>query len=260
MNQRNKFLSNFIAGLIELGEFGGYAVRVICAFPSVFHYRKEFCFQIVKVGIQALPIIIMTGFFMGAITGIQLGAAMNYIIRDSAFLISGGVVLALVREMIPVLTALVVVSRICSSVTAEIGSMVVTEQIDALRVMSVDPEKYIAVPRVLTGLLTIPIMGTMAIIAGILGSWVTMFLVHHVPTYVFFDTGLNILILRFYMEAFFKLALFGLLLLLIATFYGFRTSGGSVGVGVSTVKSVVISTFATILLDYVTGTLFLMIP
>jgi len=260
MKQDNKFMSSFIAGLTELGEFGAYAIRIILAFPSILKYRNEFLLQIIKVGIKALPIVIMTGFFMGAITGIQLGAAMNYIIRDSAFLISGGVVLALVREMIPVLTALVVVSRICSSVTAEIGSMVVTEQIDALRVMSIDPEKYIAVPRVLTGLITIPIMGTMAIIAGICGALLTMYLVHHVPTYVFFDIGLRILILRFYIEAFFKLAIFGFLLLLVATFYGFRTTGGSVGVGNATVKSVVIGTFTTILLDYVTGTLFLMIP
>ncbi|MGL4388721.1 MAG: MlaE family ABC transporter permease, partial [Brevinema sp.] len=194
----------------------------------------------------------------GAITGVQLGAAMNFIIRDSAFLISGGIVLGLVREMIPVLTAMVVVSRMCSSVTAEIGSMVVTEQIDALRVMSIDPEEYVALPRIITGLITVPIMGSIAIALGILGASFSMSVLYKVSPHSFFSSGLDILLLRFYLEALLKLALFGFLLLLIATFYGFRTTGGSVGVGTATVKSVVVGTVVTILLDYVAGTFFLM--
>ncbi|MGL5956666.1 MAG: MlaE family ABC transporter permease [Brevinema sp.] len=248
-----------LKNIIELGEFGAYTVRIIKGFPTVIKYRREFLLQMVHVGISAMPIIGITAFFMGAITGVQMGGAINYVISGSAPLVSGGVIIALVREMIPVLTALVVVSRICSSVTAEIGSMVVTEQVDALRVMSVNPEEFIGVPRVLTGMLIVPIMGTIAIIIGILGSWMSMALIHGVPTYSFFQNGLSILILRFYIESFFKLTLFGLILLLIATFYGFRTIGGSVGVGNSTVKAVVVGTFTTILVDYVAGTFFLMI-
>lgn len=243
----------------ELGEFGAYSIRIIKGFSTILKHRKEFLLQMVHVGISSMPIILTTSFFMGAITGIQMGAAINYVISGAAPMASGGVVIALVREMIPVLTALVVVSRICSSVTAEIGSMVVTEQVDALRVMSVNPEEYIGVPRVLTGLIVIPVVGTIAIIIGILGSWMSMALIHNVPTYTFFETGLSILILRFYIESFCKLALFGLVLLLIATFYGFRTQGGSVGVGQSTVKAVVVGTFTTILIDYIAGTFFLML-
>ncbi len=249
----------FERAFIELGEFGMYSIRIIKAFPSVFKYRKEFFIQLTGIGISSMPIIIMTGFFMGAISGIQIGGAINHVISGSAIIASGGVVIALVREMIPVLTALVVVSRICSSVTAEIGSMVVTEQIDALRVLSVNPEEYIAVPRIITGMVAVPLIGTMAIIVGIIGAWMSMLLVHQVPTYSFFQSGLEILILRFYIESILKLILFGLVLLLIATFYGFRTTGGSVGVGQSTVKAVVTGTFTTILLDYVMGTFFLML-
>ncbi|MGL4562201.1 MAG: MlaE family ABC transporter permease, partial [Brevinema sp.] len=155
--------NKFFAMLIELGEFGAYVVRIFKCIPSIIKYRQELMLQIIRVGIMAMPIIVIIGFFMGAITGVQLGAAMNFIIRDSAFLISGGIVLGLVREMIPVLTAMVVVSRMCSSVTAEIGSMIVTEQIDALRVMSIDPEEYIALPRIIAGLITVPLMGSVAI-------------------------------------------------------------------------------------------------
>ena len=251
--------SKIFAALIELGEFGAYVIRIFKGFPSVIKYRKEFLLQIVHIGVSAMPIICVAAFFMGAITGIQIGAAINYVMTGSASLVSGGVVIALVREMIPVLTALVVVSRICSSVTAEIGSMVVTEQIDALRVMSINPEEYIGVPRVLTGMITVPIIGTIAIIIGILGAWMSMLLIHGVPTYSFFQSGLSILILRFYIESFFKLTIFGLILLLIATFYGFRTVGGSAGVGNSTVKAVVVGTSTTILVDYVVGTFFLML-
>ncbi|MGL4366707.1 MAG: MlaE family ABC transporter permease [Brevinemataceae bacterium] len=255
MLKQNKFF-----GLLsELAEFGIYAIKIIKVSPSIIRYRAEFLRQIIKIGIDAFPIITITGFFMGAITGIQLGAAMNYVINESAFLISGGIILALVREMIPVLTALVVVSRICSSIAAEIGSMVVTEQIDALKVMSVSPEEFIAVPRILTTIVTVPILGTFAIIVSIIGAWLTMLFVHHVPTYSFFTDGLSILTLRFYMEAFFKLMIFGWILSTIATFYGFRTEGGSVGVGQSTVKAVVVGTFATILLDYIVGTFFLLL-
>ncbi len=245
--------------LIELGEFGAYSLRILKGFSTIFKYRKEFLLQVVHIGISAMPIICIASFFMGAITGIQMGAAINYVISGSASLVSGGVVIALVREMIPVLTALVVVSRICSSVTAEIGSMVVTEQVDALRVMSINPEEYIGVPRVLTGMITVPIIGTIAILIGIIGAWISMLLIHDVPTYSFFQSGLSILILRFYIESFFKLTIFGLILLLIATFYGFRTVGGSAGVGNATVKAVVVGTGTTILVDYVVGTFFLML-
>ncbi|MGL4677565.1 MAG: MlaE family ABC transporter permease [Brevinema sp.] len=255
MTKKQQWMNN----ITELGEFGSYTMRIIKGFPTVMKYHREFLLQIVHVGISAMPIIGITAFFMGAITGIQMGGAINYVISGSASLVSGGVIIALVREMIPVLTALVVVSRICSSVTAEIGSMVVTEQVDALRVMSVNPEEFIGVPRVLTGVLIVPMMGTIAIIIGILGAWIAMVLIHGVPTYSFFQNGLSILILRFYVESFFKLTLFGLILLLIATFYGFRTIGGSVGVGNSTVKAVVVGTFTTILVDYVAGTFFLML-
>ncbi|MGL5721600.1 MAG: MlaE family ABC transporter permease, partial [Brevinema sp.] len=146
----------FRSFLVELGEFGEYTANVVRSFPSIVRYRHEFLMQIVKIGVGSLPIVASTGFFMGAILGIQLGAAMNHIIRGSASLISGGVVLAEVREMGPILTALIVVSRVSSSVTAEIGSMKVTEQVDALRVMSVDPIEYLAVPRVLAGMLVVP--------------------------------------------------------------------------------------------------------
>lgn len=247
------------AFLVELGEFGAYVAQITKSFPSIIHYRKDFVLLVMKIGIRSLPIVVSTGFFMGAILGIQLGAAMNHLISGSASYIAGGVVLAHVREMGPVLTALVVVSRICSSVTAELGSMKVTEQIDALRVMSVDPVEYLAVPRVLTGILVVPILGIMNIFAGIFGSWMTMNLVHKVTTQDFINNALSILLLRFVIEAVLKLMLFGWLLLLIATFYGFRTEGGSVGVGAATVKAVVVGTFSTILLDYVAGTLFLLI-
>ncbi|MGL5721302.1 MAG: MlaE family ABC transporter permease [Brevinema sp.] len=249
----------FRSFLIELGEFGEYTAHVVRSFPSIVRYRHEFLIQIVKIGVGSLPIVASTGFFMGAILGIQLGAAMNHIIRGAASLISGGVVLAEVREMGPILTALIVVSRVSSSVTAEIGSMKVTEQVDALRVMSVDPIEYLAVPRVLAGMLVVPIIGLINIFVGILGAALSMNLVHQVPYTEFFSTGLSILLLRFHVEAMLKLLIFGFLLLLIATFYGFRTQGGSVGVGASTVRAVVVSSFCTILVDYIAGTLFLLI-
>ncbi len=245
--------------LIELGEFGAFSIRIIKGFPTVIKYRREFMLQIVQVGISSMPIIAIISFFMGAITGVQTGGAVNYIFSGAASLASGGVMIALVREMIPVLTALVVVSRICSSVTAEIGSMVVTEQIDALRVMSVNPEEYIGVPKVLTGMIVLPLMGSIATIIGIIGGCISMNVIYDVPIYTFFQNGLQILILRFYIESFFKYMFFGLILLLIATFYGFRTVGGSAGVGQSTVKAVVVGTFTTILVDYVLGTFFLML-
>ncbi len=251
--------SNIQKSMIELGEFWAYFFRIISYFPSAVKYRQEFWLQVVHTGIAATPILVITAFFMGAITGVQMGGAINYIIYGAAPMVSGGVVIALIREMVPVLGGLVIVSRVCSSVTAEIGSMVVTEQIDALKVMSVNPEKYIGVPRVLTGLIVMPIIGTLAVIVGIIGAWMSMTLMYDVPTPVFWETSLSMVILRFYIECLVKMAFFGLVLLMIATFYGFRTEGGSVGVGNSTVKSVVVGTFTTILLDYVLGTFFLVL-
>lgn len=210
------------------------------------------------IGVKSILVVLSTGFFMGLIMGLQLGDALESIITGTSQYISGALSVSLLKELGPVFTSLIVVSRVCSSVTAHIGTMKVTEQIDALRTFGINPVGFLVTPRVIAGMISLPILGFMSILASMLGAWLMLSIGQEIPTAVFIEVAQLPLKIRYVFESVAKMVIIGGFILEISTFYGFQAQNGAAGVGEATIKSVVVSSFMVILLDYILGAIFIL--
>lgn len=202
--------------------------------------RKIFLQQMVQVGIDSLPIVLLIGLFTGMVIGIQVSLQF---VRFGALSLLGGIeALAFARELAPVLTGVVVAGRVGSSFAAEIGSMKVTEQIDALKAMAVNPISYLVVPRFLACLLMLPILVLFSNVIGLIGG----FLMAHVYTKIDLNTFVDSISLLVKMRDFagglLKAVFFGIIIAITGCYKGLNVTGGASGVGQATTASVVVAT------------------
>ncbi|MCS6797441.1 MAG: ABC transporter permease [Myxococcota bacterium] len=205
------------------------------------------------VGTGSLFIVGLTGTFVGMVFGIQLVDGFRQFGAENQV---GAVVgLALARELAPVFAALMVSSRAGSAMTTELGSMRVTDQIDALTTMAVHPVQYLVVPRLLAGLVMTPVLTMLFNLVGLAGAWLVCVQMLGLDPGVFLDK------VRWYVDAddlgqgLLKAAVFGFTIALIACRHGFWASGGAAGVGRATNRAVVQSAVAILVLDYVVTSL-----
>jgi phospholipid/cholesterol/gamma-HCH transport system permease protein len=242
----------------DLGQFTRFSIEAFKYFPKNILKPREIFQNVFSIGVESLPVVLTTGLFMGLIFGLQLGNAMEAIIAGTAQYISGALSLSLIKEIGPVFTSLIVVSRVCSSVTAHLGTMKVTEQIDALKTFAVNPVDYLVTPRVLAGIISLPLLGFFSILVSLFGSWLMISALYDVPNSVFLEVAQIPLKTRFIYESVFKMAIIGAVLLLVSTYCGFQTKEGAAGVGKSVIRSVVVSSFLVIMLDYLLGAVFML--
>ncbi len=218
-------------------------------------FRKPFIFrnfvrQSVRIGVNSLPVVIVTAIATGMIMALQTGYYLDMRLKGASQYMGGIVAVSIVREMGPVLTALIVAGRIGSAIAAEVGTMKVTEQVDTLITLSANPIQYITVPRFLAGMITMPMLVLLADIVGIIGGGVVCHyaLGQTVNTYIesvaiFLDLGsIN--------GGLLKAMMFGICISVISCSVGFSTTGGAEGVGKSTTKAVVLTSMAILILDY----------
>jgi phospholipid/cholesterol/gamma-HCH transport system permease protein len=209
---------------------------------SVFFRQMEF------IGVRSLPIIALTGTFTGMVFALQTGYAFRQF--NAQIFVGSTVGLALTREIAPVFTALMVAARAGSAMAAEIGTMKVTEQVDALSAMAVNPIHYLVVPRVIASILMLPLLAGVFSYIGIVGAYFVAVHLLHIEPVVFTEK------LTYYVDVddvvggLIKAAFFGAVLGLVSCQRGYRTSGGAEGVGRSTTQAVVISSVAILVLDY----------
>ena len=241
----------------ELGQFAVFSKEALIHIPYNIRHPGEFLANILQLGVKTVPVILLTGFFSGMILGLELSSALEAVIAGTSQFIGGALSLALLKEMGPVLTSLIVVSRVCSSVTAHLGTMKVTEQIDALKTFAVNPIRYLVSPRVLAGIVSLPILGLMSILASFLGGMLMVTGVFGTNINEFWEIAQYPLKIKYVITSIVKMSIIGGVILLISTYDGFHTKGGAAGVGDATIKSVVTSSFMVILLDYLIGTLFI---
>lgn len=207
------------------------------------------------VGVGSLMIVLLTGVFTGAVFAIQTAVAFE--IFNAKSLIGGSVALALVRELAPTLTALMVAGRVGSAMTTELGTMRVTEQIDALEVMAVDPVHYLVAPRILACIVTMPLLTTGFNAVGLFGAYLVATGMLGIDDAMFFS--------RIYLWirpddiwiSLVKGLHFGAAIGAIASYKGFFATGGSRGVGLATTSTVVTSSIVVLILDYVVTTLWM---
>ena len=224
---------------------------IISAFLGLFkspRYFKETIAQMDSVGVGSLPIVILTGFFTGGVLILQTFPTFQYYsIQDQA---GKSVATSLIRELGPVLSALMVSGRIGSAIAAELGSMVVSQQIDAMRALGTDPNRKLVAPRILALVLMLPLLTVAADIFGILGGGI-------VATGIFnYDYNAYMTSVRFgittedIVGGVIKPLFFGLIIGSISCYKGLSTTGGTVGVGRSTTNAVVLSSIVVIIFDF----------
>lgn len=237
----------FVEELGLVTRFGGRALASVLTPPPRF---GQFVDELHRLGVLSLVIIVLCGTAVGAVLGLQ---GYNTLVRFGAADSLGAVVgLSLIRELAPVLTALLVTGRAGSATTAEIGTMVVTEQLDGLRMMSVDPVHYVVAPKALAMIAVMPLLSALFTVCGIFGGYLIgvrvmgldagRYMSSLQDAVVFHDDVLGSLL---------KALVFGALVGLIATYRGFTTRPTSAGVSAATTSTVVVSSVSILVFDYV---------
>lgn len=218
-------------------------------------YRKFgfFIEQIHSQGVKSISIVLFTSVFMGMVTAYQAYYQGQNYMPD--VYIGMAVTKALFIELGPLIVGLVIAGRVASSIAAELGTMKVTEQIDALEALAINPIEHLVVPRVFAGIIVLPILTIIAEFTGIIGGWMLSVYSLNISHAVFWrGVRLDYIPITLY-GGLIKSMTFGLTLTLMGCFYGLRAKGGAEGVGEATTKAVISSTILILFLDYVVSRL-----
>lgn len=234
--------------LTPLGEIGYLLLQIFQNLRFVWKDRRRIFYQLDHIGVESIPLVLIVGLFAGAIISWQ--AAYQFKGMVSLTVLGGQVARVVFMEMAPILTALVIAGRIGASITAEIGSMKVSEQIDALRTLAIDPVRYLVLPRFLGLSLMMPVLCFFAVCIGLLGAYgvATYFL--DVSFQTFFQSVKDFFRLSDLLGGLLKASFFGILIVLIACYKGLSTTGGAKGVGRSTISSFVNSAVSILIADF----------
>ena len=230
----------------ELGEFLFFTKEF---FHWVFQrpFRSRLVIEQMEfIGVKSLPIILLTGAFTGMVFGLQTGYAFR--LFNAGSFVGSTVGLALTREIAPVFTALMVVARCGSSMAATIGTMKVTEQVDALMTMAVNPIHYLVVPRVIASFLMMPLLAGVFIGIGTLGAYLVAVGLLNIDPQAFMQKLTYYVDMDDVMGGLIKAAIFGFFLSMISCERGYRTTKGAEGVGLATTQAVVISSVSILML------------
>jgi phospholipid/cholesterol/gamma-HCH transport system permease protein len=204
--------------------------------------------QMEFVGVQSLFVVILTGAFTGAVLALQSYYAFRLFTAES--LVGVAVGLSMTRELGPVLTSLMVAARAASAMAAEIGTMRITEQIDALVTMAVSPVNYLVTPRLIAGTLMVPILTVVCDVTGVIGGYVVGVALLDIPGGTYLSRMWEAVYVEDLVDGLIKSVVFGLLLSLIGCYKGLYTQGGAEGVGRATTEAVVWASISIIAANY----------
>lgn len=226
-----------ISVLYYLGGLANLAVQTVyLTFKPPYKY-SHILEQSKKAGYDSLPIIAVISLFIGFIFALQSAYFMQRI--GSEMYIASLVAMAIVRELGPVITALVVAGRVGASNTAELGSMQVTEQVDALETLATNPIKYLVVPRFVALSIMLPVLTLFANLIGIMGSYLICVFKMGITSSMYMNITFSSLVYKDLFTGLFKAWIFGMVIALVSCYEGFNVEGGATGVGQATTRSVV---------------------
>jgi phospholipid/cholesterol/gamma-HCH transport system permease protein len=244
----DRFGRAVLAGVEEMG-------KVILLFISVLSWMfrpplklHNIFRQMEFVGVKSIFVVVLTGTFTGMVLALQSYHGFRMFSAES--LVGGTVALSMTRELGPVLTALMVTARAGSAMAAELGTMRVTEQIDALYAMAANPVKHLIVPRVIAGVLMTPLLTVVSDFVGVLGGYFVGVHILGINPGVFLKNITRLVDLNDIYNGLVKAACFGLILSLIGCYKGFNTYGGAEGVGRATTEAVVLASITILISDY----------
>lgn len=241
-----KNVMSFLSGVGKLSAFIGKAIAH-CFLPRFF--PAQLWRQIIDIGYYSLPVVGMTALFTGMVLALQSYTGMTRFNAESA--IAGIVVLSVTRELAPVLAGLMVAGRIGAAIAAEIGTMRVTEQIDALSTLSVNPFKYLIAPRLIAGTLMLPVLVLVGDLIGIYGGYIVA--VYHLGfspgSYI--NQSWDILESIDVISGLIKAAVFGFIVAIMGCYHGYYSQRGAQGVGAATTNAVVSASILILIFNYI---------
>ncbi len=212
------------------------------------HYGADIVRQMDFIGFGSLPIVVLTGFFTGAVLALQTASTLATFGETS--LTGQLVMLSLVRELGPVLTSLMVAGRNSSGIASELGSMVVSQQIDAMRALGTDPSKKLVTPRLVAVVLMLPLLTVIADFMGLLGGFTTSFFIIQMNPSQYWYSAYHALSFEDMFQGLAKPLVFAFIVALVGCYYGLKTSGGTQGVGRSTTQAVVAASVLILICDF----------
>ena len=238
-------LKEFVASVQEFFLLTGRAIRNIFRSP---HYTDDIFMQMDVIGVGSLMIAGITGFFGGAVMALQMSKALSTYGQVSK---TGAIVsLTLVREFGPVLTGLMVAGRNASGIASELGSMKVTEQIDAMRALGTDPIQKLVTPRLVATCIMLPLLTVIADFIGMCGGFIVAELFLGLPAKLYWTSVWQILVWPTdVIQGLLKPLVFAVAISMVGCYFGLRTTGGTQGVGRSTTQAVVAATILIFVLD-----------
>jgi phospholipid/cholesterol/gamma-HCH transport system permease protein len=234
--------------LEEIGD-----ITILSAQTLLYSLRGNFSFrdllaQMVRVGIDSLPVAVVTAAFVGMVFAVQIASEF---VKFGAGNVVGGVMgIAVARELAPALTAVVIAGRVGSAFAAEIGTMAVTEQIDAIYAMGSDPIKHLVVPRVIASTFMLPILTIFADLVGFFGGYLVAVYVIGINSFGYMDSASSFLSMNDITGGIIKAVFFGMIISVIGCYMGLKTNGDAKGVGEATTNSVVYSLMAIFVANY----------
>jgi phospholipid/cholesterol/gamma-HCH transport system permease protein len=236
------------SALTEVGRFFLILWRTLVWTPRRPWDVRELVRQMMKVGVQSVPVILLTTLFTGAVMALQTFTTLRRFHAESY--VGSLVALSMVRELSAVLGGLVVAGRAGSAMGAELGTMRVTEQIDALEVMATDPIHYLIVPRVWATTVMLPLLVMLGNALGIFGGYLVSVVLMGANPVAYLENTFQFMDLADLTSGLIKAAVFGLLIAVIGCQKGFYTSGGAEGVGRATTRAVVTASIAILISDF----------
>jgi phospholipid/cholesterol/gamma-HCH transport system permease protein len=225
-----------LADIQDYSEMAGRSLANLATGPR---YFQDILDQMDDIGVGSLPIVLMAGFFIGAVMVLQTGSQFT---RFGQTALTGDVVaIALVRELGPTLTGILVAGRSASGIASELGSMLVTEQVDAMRAMGTDPSRKLVTPRVVAGILMLPLLTALNDFIGLLGGCVASVFSLRLNAVEFWTRAINALDFADIMQGMMKPLVYGFILATVGCYKGLTVRGGTQGVGRATTQAVVVA-------------------
>ncbi len=235
--------------LFHVGSFGKLIYRTLLALTDVRTYAGLVVEQMMLIGVRSLPIVAYISIFMGMVTALQ---SVKQFTQTVPLYIAGTVVeKAILQELASAMTALVLAGRVGAAIAAEIGTMKVTEQIDALEAMAFNPVAYLVVPRLLAGIVMVPVLTVFSAAIGILAGWLTSISLTELTTFEFFKGAKMFVTWRDFALPLSKAVLFGASIIMVACYQGLNARQGAEGVGTAATNAAVSACLLILTLDFV---------
>ncbi len=237
---------------LEIGRISMLIWGIFVSFPRIFRDRRLILNQMEHIGVGSIPLVIIIGFFTGAVSAWQ--AAYQFQGFISLSYLGSAVTKAIFIELGPVLTAIVLAGRVGASIAAELGTMKVTEQIDALESLAINPVRYLVMPRFLASIVMLPVLTIIANVIAIMGAFGVAYFFQDVSFQVFFNSAKRVFDIKDIAGGLIKAFFFGASISILGCHVGLNAMGGAQGVGNATIRAFVLAASMVLVLDYVLWT------